>query len=100
MSAPEMPNLIWADTYSGKKDAGYWHDKNDVFNPTKYIRADTVTARLAAAEAMAEALRHAEIRLTSMACVMDTNPAMVTSEEIRAQRNAIRAALEKWEAGK
>ena len=39
----KMPERIWATTYSGKKDAGYWHNESDVWNGIEYVRADLVT---------------------------------------------------------
>ena len=42
----DAPERIWIDTYAGKKDAGYWHKKNDVMNGTEYTRADLSDAAL------------------------------------------------------
>lgn len=36
----DLPERIWAGTYSGKKDAGYWHNIADVWNGVEYVRAD------------------------------------------------------------
>lgn len=94
MSAPER---IWIDSWGGN-----WSPVSGGTQEHEYVRADTVTARLAAAEAMAEALRVARRTLIEgggggVTCTVWVPDDVCPSETLV---DHIDAALEKWRAGK